>query len=293
MVAATATIFITSALVTLAAPGPAVAGSNAGNPNGGPPTATGGADPEGGDIFASVRKANWKGKGKGSCQLSAATIGEGKNLMPVAASSQLSMVETDGTKLTLYERRCGNEQAGQGTWVWVPQLTARDVAGIGLDVVRRKLSRPRAAFAPAGTDASPAVVHYPLWFAVSDVQWSPVSGTATVAGLSATVTAGPTRLILDPGDGGNRVSCIGPGPQWHLGMAEPARPPACSYSYRNASSIAPNGRSWPVQLTIEWRVNWTATNGEAGDLGSITTTSGYAIPVREIEAVEAATGRRS
>jgi hypothetical protein len=123
-------------------------------------------------------------------------------------------------------------------------------------------------------------------------QWQPVSATATVQGLSATVTATPTRLSLRTGDQPGGASCVGPGRLWSPGMAEPAVPPACSYTYQDASTVAPNGKNWPAQLSIRWHVSWTATNGAGADLDDLTTATGYAIPVREIQARETArTGR--
>jgi hypothetical protein len=178
-------------------------------------------------------------------------------------------------------RNCGGDE----TWIWVLRAEPRDLAAAGLDTVREKLPRPHAVFSPSVLDA-PAVVNLPQWFAVPAAQWRPVSGTAGVPGLSATVTATPRILSFDPGDGHRQVSCRGPGPRWRPGTPEPAQPPPCSYTYRDASSVAPGGRAWPARLSIHWDVTWTATNGDGGSLASLTTTQAYAIPVREVQAVE-------
>jgi hypothetical protein len=74
-------------------------------------------------------------------------------------------------------------------------------------------------------------------------------------------------------------------------MREPAKPPACSYTYRDASVAAPGGSRWPARLSIRWQVSWTATNGAGGGLGPLTTSSTYAVPVHEIQAIEAANRR--
>jgi len=155
--------------------------------------------------------------------------------------------------------------------------------------VRDKLPVPRAVFSPDVTgQAARAVVHLPLWFAVTPGQWAPVSATASIPGLAATVTARPVWLAFEPGDGGAAVSCTGPGPRYRPGMPEPARPPDCSYTYRDASTTAPGGTTWPARLSIRWQVSWSATNGDSGSLGPLTTTAGYPVPVQEIQAIEAA-----
>jgi hypothetical protein len=289
----TAAIAAAAGILPAEASTPASLG-NPGDPNnpGGSLSATAKVDPNGNDILATVASlgANSPGsKAKSSCRWVRGQMSKVPEIATGETKSQFALIDADGTSRLLYGRLCGTTV----TWFFIRQVTARQVAEMGRDQVRQRLPRPRAVFSPEANASSPAVVHLPLWFAVPDAQWIPVSATANMFGLSATVTATPTRLTLSPGDGSQAVSCTGPGPRWHAGMAEPIEQPKCSYRYQNASSIAPGGQSWSARLSIEWRVNWTATNGEAGEFDPMTTTSGYAIPVREIEAVEAATGRRS
>jgi hypothetical protein len=191
------------------------------------------------------------------------------------------LLNEDGSRRVLYLRTCEDEE----TWIWVLQAEPRELAAASLDTVREKLPKPDAIFSPPLRSAS-AVVNLPQWFAVPVAQWRPVSGTAEVPGLSATVTATPRTLSFDPGDGHRPVSCRGPGPRWRPGTPEPAHAPACSYTYRDASSVAPGGRAWTARLSVRWAVAWTATNGDGGSLGTLTTTQSYAMPVREIQAVE-------
>ncbi len=50
--------------------------------------------------------------------------------------------------------------------------------------------------------------------------------------------------------------------------------------------MAPNGKTFPVTVAIVWHATWQASNGESGDLGSLTTTSAVReLPVAEIQAV--------
>ena len=284
------TLLAVAGLAGLVEPPTAMAGANPGNPNGGPPLATAGADPEGGDIVALVRggRATRSRDGRSSCRWfpgSLASPAGGFLEVEPGGGLQLGDSADGGVVHALYGRICNGET--NPTWAFVPLVSARQVANIGFDQVRRLLPKPRAVFSPKiSATSSPAVAKLPLWFSVPRGQWRPVPATATRLGLSATVTAIPTRLTFEPGEGTASTGCVGPGVQWQPGMVEPVTPPPCSYMYRNASTVAPNHRNWSAQLSIVWQVAWTATNGESGDLGTLTTTTDYAIPVREIEAQE-------
>ena len=50
--------------------------------------------------------------------------------------------------------------------------------------------------------------------------------------------------------------------------------------------MSPNGQTWPVLVSIVWHATWSATTGEGGDLGYVTTTSAVRqLAVAEIQAV--------
>ena len=69
--------------------------------------------------------------------------------------------------------------------------------------------------------------------------WQPLQRTVDLRGVSATVTATPTSLSFDPGNGDAAVSCPGPGRPWT--EADGNRPPTnggCAYMYR---SVTPDG----------------------------------------------------
>jgi hypothetical protein len=192
-------------------------------------------------------------------------------------------VDPDGVRSRLYARVCDGRLTG---WRWfrVPDPAAPLAAATAQ--VRRRLPAPRGRFSPDVT-AGNAVVHLPVWFAAPG-EWAPVAATAAAGGAAVTVTAAPVRLEFDPGDGSPPVSCAGPGPVFTPDAAEPDRPPACSHTYADASSAAPDGRAWPARLTIGWRVTWTASDGQAGALDPLTTATAVPAVVGEIQAVEKA-----
>ncbi len=192
-------------------------------------------------------------------------------------------VEVDGSRSRLYARVCDDRIA---LWQWLRVPDVADAVTEAEQDVRRRLPAPRGRFSP-DLAAGAVVVRVPVWFAVPG-QWSAVSASAGSPGASVTVTATPTELRFDPGDGSPPVSCAGPGPVFVLGTPEPARPPACSYAYLNASTAAPGGQGWPGVLSIGWTVTWVASDGEHGGLADVTTREDVPVEVREIEAVERA-----
>lgn len=187
-----------------------------------------------------------------------------------------------GTKVRLYGRDCGRGLA----WYWVPVVTAEQLAATAADVVKQRVPTPAAVFSPNLAGGHSALVQLPLWFAVPGEQWRPVTATADVPGLIATAVARPVALTFQTGDGSAAVTCPGPGSRWRAGMQEPLMPPACSFTYRNASSAAPDGQAWTGRVSIRWHITWTATNSRGGDLGDITTGAAHRIPVREVQAIE-------
>ncbi|WP_322770523.1 hypothetical protein [Frankia sp. Cr1] len=189
----------------------------------------------------------------------------------------------DGTRLRLYGRVCDGTVA---TWQWLRVSAATDLVATASAEIRRTLPVPHGVFSPNVTAGS-AVVNVPVWFAAPG-QWAPVTATATIPGATVTVTAVPQTLEFQPGDGSPAVACTGPGPVFTTGMAEPDRPPACSYTYRDASTVAPGGRAWPAVLTIRWQIGWTASDGETGALAPLTTTTDVPVVVGQIQAIERA-----
>ena len=64
----------------------------------------------------------------------------------------------------------------------------------------------------------------------------PLVLVATLGGVSATVTATPTQVVWEPGDGSPAVTCTGPGEAY-----DPSAPDAtsdCAHTYIRANSFA-------------------------------------------------------
>ena len=121
-----------------------------------------------------------------------------------------------------------------------------------------------------------------LWTYVWAGEWQSYARTVELRGVSATVTATPTALVFDPGDGAAPVTCEGPGRPWT--PADGSDPPSrggCGYMYR---AVTPNG---PLTATtsIRWSVAWTSNVGAGGTFPVLTTRSASSFLVEQIQVV--------
>ena len=180
-------------------------------------------------------------------------------------------------RLMAWTRTC----AGEAVFVWVPIVTAVELAAIARDEVARRLPQPALALSPAAVPGG--VVNLEEWLAVADP--GAVAATAAIPGLSVTVTASPVSMVWDMG---NRdiVRCAGLGTLWRPGLGDAARP-SCGYTYRWYSADRPGDR-YQVSVTLAWSVAWVGTDGTSGVLGDLSTLTGFGFRVREIQTVEVA-----
>jgi hypothetical protein len=131
------------------------------------------------------------------------------------------------------------------------------------------------------------LVNLPTWLGVED--WSPRSATASVPGVSSTVTATPTRVVWDMGNG-DQVVCRGPGKPYDLSLKEHQQSSDCTYTYR-ASSAGQPGQRYQASATMTWSVSWTATGVPGGgDLGEVSRTTTFSMRVAEGQALVSEAG---
>jgi hypothetical protein len=121
-----------------------------------------------------------------------------------------------------------------------------------------------------------------LWTWTWQDDWQPRARTVELRGVSATVTATPTALVFDPGDGAAPVSCDGPGRPWtEADGSDPPSQGGCGYMYR---AVTPDG---PLTATtsIQWSVAWTSNVGAGGAFPVLTTQSSSSFLVQQIQVV--------
>jgi hypothetical protein len=119
------------------------------------------------------------------------------------------------------------------------------------------------------------------WFWTDPDTYTTKIQTVTAGGISATVTAVPTGLTFDPGNGDDPVSCDGPGRPWEESDANTEPDTGCGYRYLH---VTPDG---PITATasIEWAVTWTGNNGQTGALPPLITEVSQQLNVLQIQTV--------
>ena len=149
------------------------------------------------------------------------------------------------------------------------------------------LPKPVAKRSPPEGNSDPQYGGLPytwvgIWTYIWSGEWQPLTRTVELRGVSATVTATPTALIFDPGDGSAPVTCAGPGRPWT--EADGSSPPsagACGHMYR---AVTPAG---PLTATtsIQWSVAWTSNVGAGGTFPALTTQTSSSFLVEQIQVV--------
>lgn len=190
-----------------------------------------------------------------------------------------------GETATLYVRSCGTAV----DLVWVVPITGAAAVPAAEADVRKLLPVPTPRMVPPDTDPHGfTYTQVPLWWWLPSDQWHPVSATATATNgpqtVSATVTAAPSQIQFDPGDGSGTVVCPGPGVPFDRSKPLSAQSTPCQYTYRQSSSTGPTG-TFPATWTVVWTVSWTASDGTGGTLPALQTTTTRDLAVAEDQSV--------
>ena len=133
-------------------------------------------------------------------------------------------------------------------------------------------------------------VNLPTWAWLDGAAFKPVSVTATVPAInvSATATAEPVSLKIEPGtadavtypaSGVCEINNGRIGEPYAKGKADET--PACGVKYLRSSGDA----TFPLRATVTWEIHWTGTDGAGGDLPDGNFGATQDVVVQEIQAV--------
>jgi hypothetical protein len=136
--------------------------------------------------------------------------------------------------------------------------------------------------APSLSPPDEQVVGIPTWLALAD-PWVATQASASVAGVTSTVTAQPTSVRWDLGDG-TSVTCAGPGTAFDSSVPVTDQASDCAHTYTWPSHPQPGG-AYQVGATVSYDVTWSATTGAAGELGTITRSTTTPVRVLEVQAI--------
>ncbi|GAB2876832.1 hypothetical protein GCM10027074_51150 [Streptomyces deserti] len=142
--------------------------------------------------------------------------------------------------------------------------------------------------APTGT----STVNLPTWIWLDRARFKKLSVTASLpgTGLSATTIAEPVSLHIDPGtsyaetypaSGDCEINADGSiGEPYAKGKAD--RTPPCGVTYLRSTD---GDGAYPLKATVTWKISWTSTTGEGGDLPDGTFGTTQDVTVQEIQSV--------
>ena len=153
---------------------------------------------------------------------------------------------------------------------WTPIGTSPPSAPSPAQLARSALAQIRLS-APTIRMAPPTdklIVNFATRLWINPSIWRPLIATAAVGGVSATVTATPSRVVWNMGDG-STVTCRGPGNAYDPSRDPSLQPTDCSYTYQAPSKSQPGGR-YAVSVRVYWHAVWTSRGvAGGGDLGEI------------------------
>jgi hypothetical protein len=163
--------------------------------------------------------------------------------------------------------------------VWAPTVNASTIAQQA--IANQTLPMPAVSVNPPLPGG--AVVNYPTWLWVDGASWRTITATASVDGLSVTATATPQSVVWTMGDGGS-VTCNGPGTPYDAAKPATEQRSDCTHSFTRSSASQP-GQAFTATASMQWVTTWQASDGTSGSLGTVTRSSTFSLPVREIQAV--------
>ena len=187
--------------------------------------------------------------------------------------------DTDGSLIETEPGGAWYEKTCDGVFMGAVYLRGAqnvvDPAEVAAGVLRRMtVPVPKVALSPW----SDQVVNLPSWLWIAN--WEPLSGTASVGGVTIRVTARPASAQWTFGDG-TTLSC-GPGVPWSPDI-DAAR--ACIHTWTRSSASQPADR-YLLRVSVTWSASYSVTGGAGGGaLPSITRTSTQPVRVAEIQAL--------
>ena len=107
--------------------------------------------------------------------------------------------------------------------------------------------------------------------------WRPLRASATLGGVTSTVTATPTTVTWTLDDG-TAVTCHGPGTPY-----DPRRPADVQHS--NCTYLFEDAGHFRLTATVTYEITWTASTGDAGGLGPVTRAGTVPVVVDQAQAV--------
>ncbi len=144
-----------------------------------------------------------------------------------------------------------------------------------IEMARATINIPLPAIATSPPVGGTQLVGLPVWF------WSNThyarSVTASIPGLSATLTATPGDLVIDMGDG-TTLTCPSGGIRYDPALSHRDQSTDCSGPYDRHGQFT-------TTATVVWALTWTASNGQSGTLPPVVRRSTTVLNIQQAQAV--------
>jgi hypothetical protein len=171
-----------------------------------------------------------------------------------------------GEWLHLY---CGGEWLD---FVFLPEEQQVDPTTLARSVT----IRPAAPVLRTSPGTEDHLVNVEAWFWAE--MWEGISETATAGSVTVNVSAVPTSLIVDPGDGTSPFTCPGPQPVYNPYLPASTQSSDCTHTYLRSGN-------YTATATVVYDVAFTSNVGVNGGLGTIEPSSTTALAVAEAQAI--------
>jgi hypothetical protein len=126
------------------------------------------------------------------------------------------------------------------------------------------------------------VVGFATWLWLDGQSLTPKTATAAAGPNRATVTARPSVVSFDPGDGSPAVVCASGGRAYD--PSEPNAVSDCVHRYLRSSGSAPGG-VFVLTARVTWTATWAGSGGTGGVLPALTVAAATPVRVDELQAV--------
>lgn len=221
------------------------------------------------------------------------SVSAGRGAAPVCAYTALPeeavVYEPDGAEVVQsapgrwYTVACdGQPPPGGVSYVFISAVDPVDPVVLAEEARRAlPLTAPDVRTSPSAEDDQ--LVGVPTWLWVGDA-WAPLTATASLPGVSVTVTATPESVVWEMGNG-DRVVCRGAGMAYDPSRPDGEQSTDCSYTYDRASGHQP-GERYRVTATMTWQVSWTVSGAAGGgSLGALSRSTTFGLRVTEAQAL--------
>jgi hypothetical protein len=89
-------------------------------------------------------------------------------------------------------------------------------------------------------------------------------------------------MVIEPGGGLDRISCVGPGRAYDTGRRAAGQSPSCAVTYPRSSAGQPHA-TYQMTVTVVWGGSWRGSGGAGGTLPPLSTSTRVPVAIADVE----------